>query len=738
MIISFKMATEFEDIKLENIPVDDVEFGDLEEKYSVKDEFNFDQYIVVSGAPVIPEAKVAVLKKALTGLFSKAGKVIDMEFPIDPETKKSKGFLFVECATPADSKKIIKAFHTKRLDLKHRLYLYSVRDVERYNSDGFNTEFEEPAMPEFIPSSSLKSWLQDEEVRDQYVLQKDDLTTVFWNTMLEDVDNVVEARENWSSNYVRFSPKGTYLFSYHDQGVVAWGGPHFDRLRRFHHPNVRTSSVSPNEKYLVSFSADPIVYNEDDKGSPFTKRNEGHQLCIWEIASGLLMTTFPVVKSPFLHWPLIRWSFNDKYCARMVGDTLVVHDSENGFAPMENKALKVPGIRDFSFAPSGVKLHPFRQNDEPSVLLAYWTPETNNMSCKGTIVEVPRGRVLKTVNLVQVSNVSLHWQNKADYLCFNVERHTKSGKTVFSNLELCKLTEKDIPVEKIEFKDCVRAFEWEPNGNRFVAIAERDTGDDNPAIPRHVISFFAPEIKDKEPGNDVSSGIKRWKLVADVPNKFSNTISWSPAGRFVAVVTLVKPNVRKSDFMFFDMDFAGEKNINEATDVTASIKDVGKPAYLSATDLEWDPSGRFLSAWSSALKHKVENGYKIFNVGGVVLKEETISNFKNFAWRPRPESLLSNAEKKKVRKNLREWSAQFAEQDAMEADSAMRDLILRQRELLKEWHEYREETSEKMVEVFGYKAFDVLPLDADEEQYTVVEEIKEEILEEKEEKVDDE
>lgn len=731
------MATEFEDIKLEDISVEDVDFTDLEEQFKVSDDFSFDQYIVVSGAPVIPESKVPVLKKALTGLFSKAGKVVDMEFPIDAETKKSKGFLFVECGSQTDADRIIKAFHGKRLDLKHRLYLYTMRDVERYNSDSFNVEFKEPEMPGFVPSSALKSWLQDEQVRDQYVLQKDDLTTVFWNTSLEDADNVVESRDNWSSNYVRFSPLGTYLFSYHDQGVVAWGGPHFDRLRRFYHPNVRTSSVSPNEKYLVSFSADPIVINDDDKDSPFTKRNEGHQLCVWEIATGLLMTTFPVVKSPFLHWPLVRWSYNDKYCARMVGDTLVVHDASNGFAPMDNKALKVPGIRDFSFAPSGVKLQPFRQNDEPSVLLAYWTPETNNMSCKGTVVEVPRGRVLKTVNLVQVSEVSLHWQNQAEFLCFNVERHTKSGKTVFSNLEICKLTEKDIPVEKIEFKDCVKAFEWEPNGNRFVAIADRDNGDDNPAIPRHVISFFAPEVKEKEKGKQVA-GIKKWKKVAELPDKFSNTVSWSPAGRFVVVATLVKPNVRKSDFQFFDLDFAGEKNINEATDVQASLKDIAKPAFMSATDMKWDPSGRFLSVWSSALKHKMENGYKIYNVAGTLIKEEIIANFKNFAWRPRPESLLSNAEKKRVRKNLREWSAQFEEQDAMEADSAMRDLILRQRELLKEWHEYRESTSQLMAETFGYKTFDVLPLDANDDDYTIVEEVKEEILEEKEEKVDEE
>ncbi|QLQ81733.1 hypothetical protein HG537_0F04940 [Torulaspora globosa] len=729
------MATEFEDIKLEEIPVDDVDFNDLEEQYQVTNDFNFDQYIVVSGAPVIPESKVPVLKKALTGLFSKAGKVIDMEFPIDEETKKNKGFAFVECASATDADRIIKAFHTKRLDLKHRLYLYTVRDVEKYNSDSFDVEFKEPDMPGFVPSSALKSWLLDEQIRDQYVVQKDDLTTVFWNSTLEDADNVVESRDNWSNNYVRFSPKGTYLFSYHDQGVVAWGGPHFDRLRRFYHPNVRTSSVSPNEKYLVTFSADPILCKDADKDSPFSKKNEGHQLCIWEIATGLLMTTFPVVKSPFLHWPLVRWSFDDRYCARMVGDTLVVHDSNNGFAPMDNKALKVPGIRDFSFAPSGVKLYPFRQNDEPSVLLAYWTPETNNMSCKGTVVEVSRGRVLKTVNLVQVSDVSLHWQNQAEFLCFNVERHTKTGKTLFSNLEICKLTEKDIPVEKIEFKDCVKAFEWEPNGNRFVAIADRDIGDDNPAIPRHVISFFAPEVKEKEKGKPVP-GVKKWKKVKEIADKFSNTVSWSPAGRFVVIATLVKPNVRKSDFLFFDMDFAGEKNINDAKDVQASLKDVAKPTFMSATDMNWDPSGRFLCAWSSALKHKMENGFKIYNVAGALLKEDTIANFKNFAWRPRPESLLTNAEKKKVRKNLREWSAQFEEQDAMEADSAMRHLILRQRELLKEWHDYRESSSAHMLETFGYKAFDVPPLDGNEDDYTVIEEVKEEILEEKEEKVE--
>ncbi|CCH61129.1 hypothetical protein TBLA_0E00680 [Henningerozyma blattae CBS 6284] len=729
------MTSAVEGIKLEDINVDDIDFSDLEKQYGYEDKFSIDQYVVVTGIPIIPEAKVPVLKKALTGLFSKAGKVVDMEFPLDEETKKTKGFLFVECGSPVDGNKIIKTFHTKRLDLKHRLYLYSMKDVEKFNGEGFDPEFKEPEIPPFVSSSFLKSWLLDEMGRDQYVVQNANLTSVFWNDKSSNDIQPVESRQKWSSNYIKFSSKGTLMFSYHTQGVVAWGGETFERLRRFYHPNVRTCSISPNEKFLVTFSSDLIVVDADDEECPFTKKNEGHQLCIWDISTGLLLNTFPVVKSPFLQWPLVRWSYDDKYCARMVGDTLVVHDSNKSFAAMEGKALRVKGIRDFSFAPAGVKLAPFRNGSDPSVLLAYWTPETNNMSCKATIVEVPRGRVLKTVNLVQVSNVSIHWQNNAEYLCFNVERHTKSKKTSFSNLEICKLTEKDIPVDKIELKNSVNSFEFEPNGDRFVTIETEDTGDDNPAVPRNIASFYAfPKSESKGPiKNNLTL---KWKMFYQTEKKFSNIISWSPAGRFVVVGTIATPSApnRKAELIFYDFDFAGDKPLNKIVEVNSNLKELSKPSIQTCTNLSWDPSGRYLTAWSSSLKLKSGSGFKIFNVVGDTIKEDPVPQLKNFTWRPRPELSLSSSEKKKVKKNLREYSAQFEEQDAMEADSAMRDLILRQRELLKEWNEYRSSINEEL-ESSGIKNDTVD--DKDEDDYTTITEIKEEIIKEKEEIVNE-
>ncbi|SCU82261.1 LAFA_0C10110g1_1 [Lachancea sp. 'fantastica'] len=725
-------AVSVEDIKIEDIPVDDIDFSDLEKEFQVDSDVNFDNFVVVDGAPVAPESKVPILSKVLGKLFSQAGKVVDINLPLDDAKKCTKGYLFVEFDSAVSAKKAIKLLNGKKLDVKHRLLVNSLSDMDKFGSESFESEFKEPKLPEFQPTDYLQSWLQDEQGRDQFVLHKNDVIGVFWNRNTQQPENAVEPRSNWSNTTVKFSPKGTYLFSYHDQGVASWGGQKFERLRRYFHPQTKALDVSPTEKYLVTLSPEPISVPENAPADfPFGPESNGHQLCVWDIATGVSVKTFALPPAQALHWPMIKWSFDDKYCARLGPNALAVYDVENNFELLGGKIIKIENIMDFSFAPAGVKLA-VNRNNELSSVLAYWTPESNNQSCKATIMEIPTRRVLRMVNLVQVSDVSLIWQEQAEFLCVKVDRHTKSGKTFFTNLEICKLTEKDVPVEKVEMKDLALKFAWEPTGKRFITISHTETADDNPSIPKNVITFYAPELKDKNNKDDS----QKWKACATVTGKFSNTISWCPAGRFVMVATLVTPDTRKADFDFYDLDYTGEKNDNSCDDVTAKVKAIAHPDFYGATDVSWDPSGRFVAVWSSAVKHKLENGYKVFNATGDVVREELIENFKNFVWRPRPASLLTNAEKKKVRKNLREWSAQFDESDAMQADSALRELILLRRSLLEEWSNYREDITNGMAQEYNYEVYDHIETSAVDEDFEVVEEIKEEILEEKEEQID--
>jgi translation initiation factor 3 subunit B len=108
------------------------------------------------------------------------------------------------------------------------------------------------------------------------------------------------------------------------------------------------------------------------------------------------------------------------------------------------------------------------------------------------------------------------------------------------------------------------------------------------------------------------------------------------------------------------------------------------------------------------------------------LREEHIERFKQFAWRPRPGTLLSKDEQKKIRKNLREYSKTFDEQDFAKKNRANQAVIEQRRRLLDEWKAWRSQVEErvgKLAEGEGKAAGEL----------EVIEEIVEEVMEETEE-----
>ena len=138
----------------------------------------------------------------------------------------------------------------------------------------------------------------------------------------------------------------------------------------------------------------------------------------------------------------------------------------------------------------------------------------------------------------------------------------------------------------------------------------------------------------------------------------------------------------------------------------------------------------------------MENGYHLYDFKGTQLREEHIERFKQFAWRPRPPTLLSPEEQKKVRKTLREYSKVFEDQDQNELDTANQAVVEARRRLLNEWLEWRRGTEtdlreerkernlpEDIAEAIKLK----LGVDDEDEEDAVVEEIVEEIIDETEE-----
>lgn len=137
----------------------------------------------------------------------------------------------------------------------------------------------------------------------------------------------------------------------------------------------------------------------------------------------------------------------------------------------------------------------------------------------------------------------------------------------------------------------------------------------------------------------------------------------------------------------------------------------------------------------------MENGYHLYDFKGTQLREEHVERFKQWLWRPRPPTLLSKEEQRQIRKNLREYSKIFDEQDQYELDTANMAVVETRRRLLDEWLGWRRTEEEELRLERRELGLPEDPREATEgkdaaegeQEDAVVEEIVEEIVEESEE-----
>lgn len=128
----------------------------------------------------------------------------------------------------------------------------------------------------------------------------------------------------------------------------------------------------------------------------------------------------------------------------------------------------------------------------------------------------------------------------------------------------------------------------------------------------------------------------------------------------------------------------------------------------------------------------------MYDFKGEQLREEPVEKFKQWLWRPRPASLLTKDEQKAIRKNLREYSKVFDQEDADRGASADLAVVEHRRNLLDEWLAWREMVVEEVSAERRELGLPEDPLEGliketDEGEDQVIEEIVEEIVEETEE-----
>lgn len=132
---------------------------------------------------------------------------------------------------------------------------------------------------------------------------------------------------------------------------------------------------------------------------------------------------------------------------------------------------------------------------------------------------------------------------------------------------------------------------------------------------------------------------------------------------------------------------------------------------------------------------QMENGYHLYDFKGQLLREEHIERFNQFLWRPRPPTMLSKDEQKAIRKNLREYSKVFDEEDEIETLSANKEVVDARMRILDEWKAWRQKVEKELEEDREDAGFVPTFESQHMEQDAVVEELVEEVVQETEEEI---
>lgn len=635
-------------------PPQEVDFKEIgEEPVALNDDFS--NIVICDGLPIVGDNRFGKLKTVLKNLFSKSGTLVEDGIEMFVKDGKSLGFAFICYEHPSGAADAVLKLDNKKLDRSHTLRVSSYAEFDRVTTA--DEEYVPLTKNDYEARDNLCAWLTDDEHRDQYVVRFSDETHIYWNDPVrrsnEGGRELVYGGERekargkcWTELYTNWSKNGSYLATFHQQGIVLWGGGgdkdngdcSFNKLQRFMHAGVKLIDFSPCEQYLVTCNGIEKDANGNDPDAP-------ECIIVWNCRTGRKIRGFDGGISR--QWPAFSWSHDDKFLSRIGKDLISVYETPT-LDLVDKKSVVVPGVRQCQWSPT-------------ANTISYWTPETGNHPAKVVLMSMPSREVLREKHLYNVQDVVMHWHDQGTYLGVKLARQ-KTKKTIINNFEIFRVTQKNIPVEVLEMTDSVHAFAWEPHGHRFAIV---HTVHQNAS--RFDVSFY--QLK--------SNKIKLLHTIKDRP---ANHIFWSPSGRHCVIAGLGQLN---GALEFFDVN-TGESLV--------------QTEHFMASDVEWDSSGRYvLTAVTQSLssdgifnRRTTDNGYRIWSFQGEQLLNVNLEQCYQVMWRPRPASLLTKDEVRKIQDTLKEkYWAQFLKEDEQIRNSQLSGMAKERQERKESWKAYR-------------------------------------------------
>lgn len=716
----------------------DKEFFDVTREVEVDEYLDTSKVVFVDmGGFRVKAEKKAKFEKFVRKLISTSGEIQQdsLFLPTGPNPAKNNelytlGYAFVEFCREDDVEPCCK--HLDNLvknKITFKAFPYSAFEDYQTVSD----KWEKPSEDDFSATENLHGWLLDRDTRDQFALRYADETQIYWHDPLRrgqrdlkyDGARQKEGGKVWTELYVQWSTRGTYLCTFHGPGTVMWGGSEFKKLGRATHYGMEYLDFSPRENFFVTMRP------SDDRKEPtkairvwHTKKTvseTGTQELVREFEGGYSLNSGRMGKGQM--WPIYKWCYDDRYFARInfkesMGTLIEIVDGHGSDRPgTKKKPLRVDNLLNFEWSPTA----PF---------MAYTSSEKDNTPATIAIIDMTDDS-RKSVALKRLYRVyhpcvinfsdkakdrydfstSMRWHPDGRYLACLVPRwggKAKNKKLQCTNFEIFRVGKikagsiNEVPVEVLELENTVvYEFQWENNGDRFAIIHSKfecDARGEYVAKER-LISFYSLVSPKGRP---------ELRLVCTLGKQNANQrrvtdLYWSPKGRHI--VLLGKGNRNNGALEFYDVD--------RKRTLAGGPEGYSRCEHPSCNGGAWDPSGRYFATYVTCdLDTEPSNsqqqgyGYMLWTFQG-----DKASDYKlrlhQFQWRPRPESLLQDEEKEKIKKDLRTvqddtrqsfWD-EFEDVDDKKRKAGWTKDMAERHRILSDWRTYRDEAKIRGEEI---------------------------------------
>eukprot|EP00920_Eleutheroschizon_duboscqi_P011864 GHVT01028322.1.p1 GENE.GHVT01028322.1~~GHVT01028322.1.p1 ORF type:complete len:709 (+),score=149.41 GHVT01028322.1:445-2571(+) len=603
----------------------------------------FPNVVAIQGVPEVPAEKLekleTVLKRKIQEeLQKKGGEVTEgsfsMTLAMTEDGATTKGLAFVSFSSGFAAQHAARHLTGFSIDKKHKFRACMLDDFAEIVSRDAN--YKQPIRLLGFTRENQRWWMHDPRSREQFVVRYKDETEIHWHDPVEHEPVLVyngerqrvEGRRIWTDFKVQWSPQGSYLATFHRQGVAVWAGELFEKKCRMEHKDVKCIDFSPNEEYMLSWD-----------GSPENVKNE-RAIKVFRVMTAELLRSFSTPsKTPRGNeFPHFLWSHNDNYVARLGERELCVYQ-------LPEMSL----CEDYEGKKSTLKYPAEKFDWSPTAqIISVWIPTEENLPGRLVLVEIPSRKELASKNVYNVQDASMHWQSKGDYMCLRTavfKKTSKKGRREFTQLEIFRMREKDIPVDNLQIEDmAVKQLHWDEGFSKRFALIVQEKESNAQAVRLYRVS---------------EDGARRdtvWVSSLQI-NYSMNFMRWSPSGGHFILAALGPTGT----IMFCHFNDKDEAEVMQ------------KEEHYMVNDIRWSSCGRYVttavvvpmaaSGGVPSFGVSMEAGFRIWTFLGKCQYRCQRERFFQFQWRPRPPSLLKREKLDAIRRGLKDLSKRYDADD---------------------------------------------------------------------------